>query len=187
MLWGAGGLLELNNSCCRCDIPTEKRKQSARLKTCFPSLMHPAGPLPSISPSVLHRGIACSSDRVLMDFPYSCAFEGGREGPQDHRGTAARRRAPEALHSRVLPCPAPLSIGCCRRTRVEGPVFRLRRESAGNSCSSEEGHLGRLSQVTPWAGWDAEGGHCPEADPRLRLQERLRRAWEQPGSQRGWG
>lgn len=104
VLWGARGLLELINSCCRCDIPLEKRKQPARLKTCFPSLMHPPGPLPVISPSALHQGIACFSNSVLMDFPYphARAFERGKEGRHATMPAASGRAGQPALLELLL-------------------------------------------------------------------------------------
>lgn len=74
VLQGAGGLLKLISSCCRCDTLLEERKQLARPNTCFPSLMHPLL-VPTSSahcpPSELHQGIACFGNSILMDFPYS--------------------------------------------------------------------------------------------------------------------
>lgn len=151
MLWGAGGLLELINSCCRCDIPLEKRKQPARLKTCFPSLMHPPGPLPIISPSALHQGIACFSNSVLMDFPYPhpCALESRKDGrratmpaasgPAGQPALLELPPGPWAQRAHHSPLRALLATSCCRGVWLEGLMSQFCWESFGKTHSKGTG------------------------------------------------
>lgn len=184
MLWGARGLLELINSCCRCDIPLEKRKQPARLKTCFPPLMHPPGPLPVVSPSALHQGIACFSNSVLMDFPYPhpCAFESGKEGRHATMPDASSHAGQPALLE-LLPgqwaqrahrsLRRPALTQCCSpsaavdRCGWRGSCLSFAGRPLARPVAREHGRPGEAvpSKILGCLGrrWEH---HCPETDQR---------------------
>jgi len=196
VLWGAGGLLELINSCCGCDIPLEKGKQPARLKTRFPSLMHPPGPPPVVSPSAPRRGIACLPDGVPVDcrYPRARASESGKEG-----------RPPRLL-------PPAGSWSCCRGGGPTEPTTALAQHRAPSAAATEgaggarasvlpgerwqdlqrgsTGSPGRLSWGKSWAGWGGggevtarnrpEGCGCREVC--VGTGSKLGAAWEPEGT-----
>lgn len=160
VLQGAGGLLKLISSCCRCDTLLEERKQLARPNTCFPSLMHPLLVPTSTAhhpPSELHQGIACFGNSILMDFPYSHphphASREGNEGVNSDVSAAGGLLVllPGCSSSHTpqtsAPCPfaAPLPTSCCRDVAGGALALFLLGEHRQYLHQEGMGGLGRFS------------------------------------------
>lgn len=115
------------------------RKTSSRAEHRSPSLMHPPGPLPSISPSALHRGIASFRSSILMDLPrtFPVLWRAGRNATRATMSLAMAEPAACALRAGGIettaacphsPAPTQHSPQGPAQTHVQPP------QSLTNSC-----------------------------------------------------